>query len=131
MLIQKKIEKGRLAIYIVIIITMIGGIIIFVSKNSFLGKSGGTIAMGVTAEIGTANSSNYNLDKLSENVSVTGQGTSQSANKDVVSPAVEADKNSSLIDLSLLSGLKFKMLKENILKSIKFETGKNNPFASY
>lgn len=131
MLIQKKIEKGRLTAYIVIITIMVGGMVFAVYKNSSFGRSEEAAVVEVPAETEAVNSNDYNFDKLLENAFVTEEKISQPVDKNVILPAVEADKSSTLIDLSLLSELKFKMLEENILKSQEFETGKNNPFAPY
>lgn len=131
MLIQKKIGREKLIIYIVIIAIMIGGIVFFVYKNYSLGKGGGAMVIEAPAEMANVNSSNYSLDNLSKNAPLTPKEISQPANGDVISPAVQAKPSSDLIDLSLLSELKFKMLKGNILKPQESLLGKNNPFASY
>lgn len=131
MLIQKKIKKEKLAIYIIVIVVMIGGTIFSVYKNYSLGRSGGAIVMEAPAGEAGASSSNYNLDNLLKNISIVPKETGQLKNVNIISPAVEANKSSDLIDLSLLSESKFKMLKENTFKSQRAQAGKNNPFASY
>jgi uncharacterized membrane-anchored protein len=131
MLIQKKIEKGKLTIYISIIIIMIMGVIFFIYKSYSLEGGGGAIIMEAPSIDESMSSGDYNLDKLSENVSITEEEDSRSENENIISPAVEADEISDLIDLSLFSEMKFKMLKENTLKSEEYETGRSNPFAPY
>jgi hypothetical protein len=131
MLIKKKIEKGRLIIYIVVIAIMAGGAIFFIYKNYSLGKEQEAMTMEAPAESELTSSNKYNLDKLSENISLTEKNLVQPAEKNIISPVIKDSGGSNLIDLSLLSALKFKMLKEDILKSQEFKSGKSNPFAPY
>ncbi|MFA4941533.1 MAG: hypothetical protein WC582_02975 [Patescibacteria group bacterium] len=131
MLIKKKIEKGRLIIYIVIIAIMFGGAIFFIYKNYSLGRGEGAMVIEAPAETELENSNRYNLDKLSENISLIKEQPAPPAEKNIISPVIKDSGGASLIDLSLLSALKFKMLKEDILKSQEFKPGKSNPFAPY
>jgi hypothetical protein len=119
MLIQKKISNKKLAIYIFLIFSMLGGTIFFIQKNRSLTKKNLEFTM-IEAEKGFENEVGMELEVITE---------SENEVNENIEKLKELNKNK-IIDLDLLENEKFRKLNIDLPDLVDFKKGNEDLFIS-
>jgi hypothetical protein len=119
MLIQKKISNKKLAIYIFLIFSMLGGTIFFIQKNRNLTKKNLEFTM-IEAEEGFENEVGMELEVITE---------SENEVNENIEKLKELNKNK-IIDLDLLENEKFRKLNIDLPDLVDFKKGNEDLFIS-
>lgn len=119
MLIQKKISNKKLAIYIFLIFSMLGGTIFFIQKNRSLTKKNLEFTM-IEAEEGFENEAGIELEVITE---------SENEINENIEKLKELNKNK-IIDLDLLENEKFRKLNIDLPDLVDFKKGNEDLFIS-
>lgn len=119
MLIQKKISNKKLAIYIFLIFSMLGGAIFFIQKNRNLTKKNLEFTM-IEAEEGFENEVGMELEVITE---------SENEVNENIEKLKELNKNK-IIDLDLLENEKFRKLNIDLPDLVDFKKGNEDLFIS-
>lgn len=130
MLVQKKIDNKKLAIYVAIIVAMIGGTIFFIQKNSALTKRKPVpvvmLAMGdMEEDIVDIVNVNINSDNEINSKEDEEKKTELSEND-----KLKLLNSTKVMDLDILFDQKFKNLKESVVKPVEFIVGNKDLFKS-
>jgi hypothetical protein len=119
MLVQKKISNKKLAIYIFLIFSMLGGTIFFIQKNRNLTKKNLEFTM-IEAEEGFENEVGMELEVITE---------SENEVNENIEKLKELNKNK-IIDLDLLENEKFRKLNIDLPDLVDFKKGNEDLFIS-
>ncbi|MFH1522739.1 MAG: hypothetical protein ABIE43_02875 [Patescibacteria group bacterium] len=117
MLVQKKVKKNKLILYIVISGLMLLGTAYFLYKN-------------YTLAVSRANVNNIRVEEFNIGEADIGQDTSSSDVKNLLKPK-DNNVTSENKELEILKSNKYKKLKENVVRSMDFKIGKKDPFEPY